>query len=448
MANAATGSVYTTGQLLNEIRGKNVRVAPVMFKQFKHLAYLGFDVKALFGKGGLSLKMKELPGIEPSITVDGVSVKWNDETRFDFSTTIADATVTLTGGVGTATVGDSSGFQVNDRITIVPGASIASGARYDAIITAIPSSTSITVKVVGVDAVPYSSGNMTTSGHNIERLFWVRNDSEEITRESGKGTYTEYKSYVQKFGTRLIFTKAEINKEYRLEDDSEGKSAKNAAAAAAQVRFEYAIAQLLQEMNKAFYKARNVAPGAGANDKMEMLGLEAVCQQVSGINDLSLSTDKVNALMDIFEKAAQSGAILGDEPLMLIANGKMLSALSRLNVDKVRYEKMVDQLDYSVPTISTAFGTVEFVHDPMLNRLYANKSVGFVLPRSLFKFWIRENDSFAPQGGVTKADQSIAIREAVTNIHDKRVFDVYFEMGTIFAGMSASPAPYAMIIGL
>jgi len=81
----------------------------------------------------------------------------------------------------------------------------------------------------------------------------------------------------------------------------------------------------------------------------------------------------------------------------LLVNDKFISNLSRANADKVRFDKVVENLEYTLPTISTPFGEVEIVRDPMLNRLY-NYSVAFTLPRSLVKLRVRENQTFEPKG--------------------------------------------------
>jgi hypothetical protein len=90
-----------------------------MFKQFKHLAYCFFDIKQLSGENpGYTVAPKDIPGIEPSITVDGYSVKWLDYNTFDFTTEVktAIASGTLSSNVATIVLKDNSGFAVNDTV--------------------------------------------------------------------------------------------------------------------------------------------------------------------------------------------------------------------------------------------------------------------------------------------------------------------------------------------
>lgn len=118
MANIATGNTYTLGVVLDTIVGKNLRVFPIMYKQFKHIAYCFFDIKQLSGENpGLTVAPKEIPGIEPSITVDGYSIKWLDYNTFDFSTKVKTQTAVAAAATSvTLPVEDASGFAVDDTI--------------------------------------------------------------------------------------------------------------------------------------------------------------------------------------------------------------------------------------------------------------------------------------------------------------------------------------------
>jgi hypothetical protein len=120
MADIATGNTYTLGVVLDTIVGKNLRVFPIMYKQFKHIAYCFFDIKQLSGENpGLTVAPKEIPGIEPSITVDGYSLKWLDYNTFDFSTKVKTQTAVAAAATSvTLPVEDASGFAVDDTIYI------------------------------------------------------------------------------------------------------------------------------------------------------------------------------------------------------------------------------------------------------------------------------------------------------------------------------------------
>ena len=265
MSNPATGSTYTLGGVVQEVMDKNLRLFPILFKQFKHINYAFFDVQTLAGNGGLSLKPKEINGIESALTVDGTALKWLDYALFDFNTKIAaNAIVTLSSSSGTFTVADTSGFAANDRIVGVKNDE-GTADEFEGIVTSVTSGTTMVVTVTrynGSSTVSPTQAITVKGGQIIERTFWARNDNDEIIRPSNLYNYTEYKSVVQHFSRRIEFTKAELNQEYRYEGDAKSLAAK---------KFGYQIAILVQELNKAIYKGKNKAPGAGANDKMEML---------------------------------------------------------------------------------------------------------------------------------------------------------------------------------
>jgi len=438
MTATSTWNTYTVGTVLQEVLDKNLRMFPILFKMFKHLQYVFFDIKQLTWEGWMTLKMKEIPGIESTITVDGYSVKWLDYALFDFNTTVkGDQSITLSSFSASFDVTDSSGFAVNDTVYFIAN-DAGTSAQVDWVITAITDADTIVVKVNTVNGVAATTSQAFALKDlsKIERGFWTRNDNDEITRPAALYKYQEYHSYVQHFSRRIEFTKAELNKEYKYEGDAKSEAAK---------RFQYNLGIIFQEVNKAIYKGKNRAPGAGANDKMEMLWLEEIARQCGTIHDLSASTDSIKDLFTVFETAFQSGSVLWNEPLILLVNGKFISELSRANTDKVRYDKVVENLEYTLPTITTPFGEVEVVRDVMLNRLY-NYSNAFTLPRSLIKLRVRENQTYEPKWGITKADQSIRVYPVIHNLREKDLFDMELELGLIAWGMSeGARSPYHQI---
>lgn len=436
---AATGAVYTLGGVLNEIVDKNIRLFPILFKQFAHIQYAFFDVKQLSGQGGLTIKPKEIPGIESTLTVDGQSVKWVDYSLFDFNSFILSTdTVTLSSGDGTFYVGDTSGFAVNDTVYATKN---GASDEFDGIVKSIPNSNTLVITLTSFNGTAPVYGSETvdvTSGQILERGYWRRNDNDEILRPSATFNYKEYQSYIQHFSRRLEFTKAEMNKVYKYEGE---------AKVEAQKKFEYNLGILFQEVNKAIYKGKNTASGAGATQKLEMLGLETICTERATRVDLSASTKPIKDLFAQLEIAFRSGSILGNEPMMLLVNDRFLSELANSNADKVRYEKYVDLLKLTIPTLSTIYGEVDIIRDPMLNRLYPAYSVGFTVPRSLMKLFVRESQDYEPKRGITKADQSVRIYPVIHNLREKSLYDMEFELGLIAGGISAADCPYRMITG-
>lgn len=433
----ATGNTYTMGTILEEVVGKNLRIFPIMFKQFKHIAYCFFDVKQLAWENpGLTVAPKEIPGIEPSITVDGYSIKWLDYNTFDVTTVIDSVSASALSSYEFSfdvPTGVWASFAVDDTIYIK---SDGTHDDIDGTITAISTDT-LTVKVSTVNGVAATASNTISVAANQEvvRWYWKRNDNDEVVRPASTYNYKEYQSYIQHFSRRITFTKAELNKEYKYEGE---------AVAEATKRLNYNIWVMFQEINKAIYKGKNIAPSA--NDKMEMLWLEEISRELWNIHNLSGSTDMLSDFYAIIEEAQQSGAVASNDTITLLVNDRFLTELGRFRDQQIRYDKIVDKLDMTIPTLATVYGDIELVRDPMLNVLY-NDSVAFTLPKALVKLWTRENQEFAPKGWVTKADQSIRFYDVINNLREQKSYDMVWECWMIAGWMSANQSPYHMIKG-
>jgi hypothetical protein len=413
-----------------------------MYKQFKHIAYCFFDIKQLSGENpGLTVSPKDIPGIEPSITVDGYSIKWLDYNTFDFSTevktAIANGTVNAAGN--DIVLKDNSGFAVNDTIYFKTDGT-ANSMDVDGTVTAVNGDgETVTVLISSVNGAAVTAGTTAfkvTANQEVVRGYWTRNDNDEITRPSSVYNYVEFQSYIQHFSRRITFTKAELNKLYKYEGDAKAEATK---------RLNYNIGVMFQEINKAIYKGRNIAPGSNA--KMEMLGLEEINRQKNTIHDLSSNatgSEMLDAFYKIIEECQLSGSVASNDTITLLVNDRFLTELGRFREEKIRYDRVVDKLDMVLPTLATVYGDVELVRDPMLNTLY-NYSVAFTLPKALVKLWTRENQEFAPKGGVTRADQSIHFYDVINNLREQKSYDMVWECGLIAGGMSAVQSPYHMI---
>lgn len=433
----STSNTYTMGTILEEVVGKNLRIFPIMFKQFKHIAYCFFDVKQLAWENpGLTVAPKEIPGIEPSITVDGYSIKWLDYNTFDVTTVIDSVSASTLSSYSFSfdvPTGMGASFAVDDTIYIK---SDGTHDDIDGTITAISTDT-LTVLVSTVNGVAATTSNAISLAANQEvvRWYWKRNDNDEVVRPASTYNYREYQSYIQHFSRRITFTKAELNKEYKYEGE---------AVAEATKRLNYNIWVMFQEINKAIYKGKNIAPTATA--KMEMLWLEEVSRELWNIHDLSSSLDMLSDFYAIIEEAQQSGAVASNDTITLLVNDRFLTELGRFRDQQIRYDKVVDSLEMTIPTLATVYGDIELVRDPMLNVLYST-SVAFTLPKALVKLWTRENQEFAPKGWVTKADQSIRFYDVINNLREQKSYDMVWECWMIAWWMSANQSPYHMIKG-
>ena len=452
MANVETWNSYTLGVVLDTVVGKNLRIFPIMYKQFKHIAYCFFDIKQLSGENpGLTVAPKDIPGIEPSITVDGYSIKWLDYNTFDFSTEVKTAissAATVSASGNDIVLKDNSGFAVNDTIYFKTDGTANSYDVDGTVIAVNGDGETVTVLVTSVNGAAAVASTTTfklTANQEVVRGYWTRNDNDEIIRPSSVYNYKEYQSYIQHFSRRITFTKAELNKLYKYEGDAKAEATK---------RLNYNIGIMFQEINKALYKGRNIAPGAG-NQKMEMLGLEEINRQKGTIVDLAAAgykgasapttgSEMLDNFYKIIEECQLSGSVASNDTITLLVNDRFLTELGRFREEKIRYDRVVDKLDMVLPTLATVYGDVELVRDPMLNTLY-NYSVAFTLPKALVKLWTRENQEFNPKGGVTRADQSIHFYDVINNLREQKSYDMVWECGLIAGGMSAVQSPYFMI---
>ena len=440
---AATWNEYTLGTVLDTVVGKNLRIFPIMYKQFKHIAYCFFDIKQLSGENpGLTVSPKDIPGIEPSITVDGYSIKWLDYNTFDFSTEVDASASVAVGTEVSITLKDTSGLAVNDTIYFKTD---GTGDDVDGTVTEVTSATAIKIMPTSVNGVATAatSGSL-VAWQDVVRGYWTRNDNDEIIRPASVYSYVEFQSYIQHFSRRITFTKAELNKIYKYEGDAKAEATK---------RLNYNIGIMFQEINKAIYKGRNIAPGA--NQKMEMLGLEEINREKGTIVDFASASfdggtapatgsEMLDNFYRVIEECQLSGSVASNDTITLLVNDRFLTELGRFREEKIRYDRVVDKLDMVLPTLATVYGDVELVRDPMLNTLY-NYSVAFTLPKALVKLWTRENQEFNPKGGVTRADQSIHFYDVINNLREQKSYDMVWECGLIAWGMSAKQSPYYMI---
>ena len=257
----------------------------------------------------------------------------------------------------------------------------------------------------------------------------IKKQQEELNK--AKSAYAQYSVALQTQTTRHN----ELNKEYKYEGE---------AVAEATKRLNYNIWVMFQEINKAIYKWKNLAPSA--TGKMEMLWLEEISRELNNIHSLASSTDMLSDFYAIIEEAQQSGAVASNDTITLLVNDRFLTELGRFRDQQIRYDKVVDNLEMTIPTLATVYGDIELVRDPMLNVLY-NTSVAFTLPKALVKLWTRENQEFAPKGWVTKADQSIRFYDVINNLREQKSYDMVWECGMIAGWMSANQSPYHMIKG-
>lgn len=442
MSNLCTWNSYTGLEILQEIVGKNLRVAPILMRQYPNIASAFFDVAKLGGQtDDLTIDVKMDNGVTPMLTVDGTSIKWADYSTNDFETTVVSTgTPAIASTIVSLIVTDASGFAENDRITLVSDNNvIGTEDIFDGIVQTVNTSTdTITVQLQTVNGSTTLPATLAvTAAQIIRRLYWARNDCDDITRGSAVPTYHEAQSYIQHFSRQITFNKQESNVLYKW--DGEVPQALGG-------KFKHNLGILFQELAKAIYKGKNVAPGSGTYAKMEMLGLEKIVDTVGGARDygaLGAGVSHLDTLFSDLESIFTAGGA-ADGQVMMLVNDRMVGQLARVDRDQIRHGSVVNELGMKIPTIETPYGAVEIVRDPIMNLLYPHP-MAFAFPKKNIGLWIRENDVYSPENGVSKADESIRVFERFTNLHECKAYDIYFEMGMYALGISCgdtAQAPY------
>lgn len=425
--------MFTIWEKLSELVGKNVRIVPILKEDFKTLAYAFFDIFTLSGtdsKGNpvtsTTIAPRSLKGIETSLTVEWESIKWYDYAVKRFKSTIAaDATLTAAGWLFTSTLVDTPQFARWDKIFFIKGA--ANQNEVDGIVDSIDvGAKTVTFKAETVNWVLYTTGTIAVKASQaVSRGTWLRNDNDEITRNSAIAGYEEFSSYVQHFSERMEITKKDLNKVYTLEEEPKKY---------VDLKLGAHIHTLVSGVAEQLYKGRNRGSGVGNLDKMQMLGLEETCRRAGTIIDLASATDMEKALRNEAQLAIRGASKLGWSKISWLCNSNFLTELSEIDQDKIRYDKKVDVLETTFPRYLTPHGEVEILRDPILDELYPY-SVLFMAPLDYVKLWVRENQDFEPKSWITKSDQSIRFYEVVHNLREKDLYDLEFEAGLIPAWM-------------
>jgi len=422
-------------QVLQNLVDKNIRIFPILREEFKTLAYAFFDTVSLSGQDAAwnpmtktSIQPRNLKAIESTLTVDGESIKWYDYSITRFKTTVVTTAAALApvAWLFSLVVTDLPLLAAWDKIFFIKRT--AAEHEIDAIVTAVNTGTkTITFKVETYDGVLHNG--LTNIGvvalQAVNRGAWLRNDNDEIVRNSALSGYDEFQTYVQHFSERMEFTKAELNKIYELEGEAKRLTSQRLASH---------IHTIIAGVAEQIYKGRNAASGVGVSAKLQMMWLEEVCRRAWTISDLSASINMTKDLRTEIGLSIRGASKLGGSQISLLCNSFFLEQLSEIDLNKIRYDNDVNVLKTSFPKYITPYGEVEILRDPTLDELYGY-SICFAAPLAYVKLWVRENQEFNPTAWVTRADQSIRFYEVIHNLREKDIYDLEFECGLLPWGM-------------
>ncbi len=462
-----TGQVTTLAQKFLSMVGQTsaVTILNVMATKSPAIAHLFFDINTWMGDNGatsIKLKDKFVEGITPSLTEDGTRVTWMETGGLDFFTHISeDQTLAVT----TTGVGDNkvagvitgvklnavSGFSVNDSLFItaaVNSLNIAADAdEIDADIVAVNPDGTVDIRPTMINNLLPSHVDFPTSvelvaEQKVIRGYWKRNDEEQVTKSFADRQGVTYGSYFQHFGRRLNIKKQSLNVSY-------AHYASPYEAIKDKISFNVGI--LIQELEKALIKGKNVGPGNSANQKSEMLGLDTLCAKLGSVYDLADSTDPLGDLVYHIQESQASGAVGANERVALLGNRYAIMELTKQDRHKlINTTYKIDRIEYSVPRLMTAYGEVPLFASYAMDMLFPYP-VFYTLPQNKVKLWIRQDQAVnisengSSVSGIKSATTMRIVPIQLPGNHESQVFDMFFEAGTIYAGQGAEAPAYRKI---
>jgi len=386
----STGNHYTVGDLVHKYTESGLPIFKVLYKQFKSLAYLTFDVEQLQmqdGKTMLMFKFRNLPGIEHTITETWDSIKWREAKWRVFETELnGDVTASTT-----MTLDSVADLSVNDVILIYSDDGTTTTELQRRIISITGNDVTLEAAVTAYDT------------NRVLRLYNVRNDGDDIVNTYNLQGNDEMESFFQNFQGEINFKVKELNKTYSY---PEGPEAYVSSV------FANFLQHQIHEFGFGFWRGRNL-PQNGNTTKGEMLWVITAIENAVAATGLPLITDlssviddddQVEAIIDEIYAAQMSGLVDDGQPLTIACNYKALQALSKLNgawnklAGVTVYDNTGTDVKLAVRRITGPFGTVEFMTDHFLNILHPKKSFMCIMDRNLVKLYMKQNESVSVDG--------------------------------------------------
>ena len=393
MTYPATGNVYKVGDLITKYTETGLPIFKILYKQFKTLSYLTFDVEEMLmqdGKTMLMFKFRNLPGIEHTISETGISLKYREYAWRVFETTATGDQPAVTNFVAD----DVLNFNVNDVILIYCD---------DGVNPVIEEQRRITSIVVGTHTLVLDAPIANVyNGNRILRLFNVRNDGDDILNTYNLQGAKEMEVFYQNFQGEINFTTAQLNKTYQYPEGPENYVSSI---------FSNFLQHQIHEYGFAFWRGRNLAPTA--SQKSEMLGIFPAIEETMAVTGLSLrrdlsgltsDDDQVRAIIDEIYEAQMSGLVDEGQPLTIVSNNAALRALTKLNgawnklAGVTVFDDTGTDVKLNVRKVVGQFGTIEFMADHFMNILYPKKAMMIIIPRNLISMRMRVNETVNVDG--------------------------------------------------
>ncbi len=400
MGYPATGNTYKVGDLVHKYTKTWLPIFKILYKQFKSLAYLTFDVEQMLmqdGKTVLMFKFRSLEGITHTITETGDSVKWREAKWRVFQTEVNGNFA----AVATVTLDSVQDLSINDVVLFYSDDGVAPVQELQRRI----------INIVGND-VTLESPVTVYDTNRVLRLYNVRNDGDDIVNTYNLQGGDEMESFFQNFQGEVNFTTKELNKTYAYPEGPEEYVASV---------FSNFLQHQIHEFGFGFWKGRNLAQN-GVVTKGEMLGVITAIEDAVAATGLPLITDlsgvvgddaQVRAIIDEIFAAQMSGLVDEGQPLTITCNYKALQALTKLNgawnklAGVTVYDNTGTDIKLNIRKIVGQFGTVEFVADHFLNILHPDDSYMVFTPRTLIKLYMRQNETVNVDGNAPRMNKYV-----------------------------------------
>lgn len=414
---------YSVGDIINIHCNEGYRIYDLLCNDYdvSYFATMLFDrITAPDGSGIDNLVPKNLPGVQQTLTNDGLGIQWGEREQL-----LDEATITTT---DTATnvieVSRTDFVLVGEIVRILTCDPDGECCQNETIrkVTAIDVLNS-TITVDGAPLDVFQDVPTSDCSNKIIRLYETYNLCDSVVGRQVLDVITDKESYFQHIGELISFKRDEINICYATPNEAIGY---------VENIFMTARRRITRSMQNAFWFGRNKRVAANiVGDGPEtmwvitgILDAEARCG-VTLTRDLSCLTtqdEKLAGFMDEIRKASLCG--VGNRGYInVVGNAKAIQGVMMM-------QSAWNRLLGCIPTcpnptskefynfeIKTPFGsTVRFFMDSVLTYQYQNQSIMVIIPDEWVGMYTYAN-TMNSQGQVVKQNSSVFTWEDISYLN-------------------------------
>lgn len=296
-------------------------------------------------------------------------------------------------------------------------------------------------------------------GDEVQRLYRTRNDHDKITGRVNDIPDEVKFTHIQHFFNQISFTKAELNTSYAIEEKAIGYIKR---------KVNNINRIFIDEIASSFYFWQNRGGDSAVtytlNGETRRIGsetmgvipslyeahannpLKGIIQDVSRLRN---DDDYVRAFLDQLLAVQEAGVLSQGEKIAVLMDQTAYNSFHKLNA---AWNRLMGTLvtsstnitkDFQIPTITTSFGTMEFLYCQKFSDLMKNSGNILFIPTKMVALVQRENDKYDVQTGtMTKQTMGFKTTDITTPAihgHEKQIFDIFGERA-IALGMVDSGA--------